>query len=156
MLRLRGTSTYVQGFRKGQRLGRVATFCRSKERGAVQRLEARRRRRVVRGQRALEPFAALTCVASHQPEAGKRAGETLQRLGVALGLEPVQRRTQVVVLALQTIDPLALVCRKVRLGRLGQREEIRGVTAADLFSDLFRRELADRLEHPVAIAGATE
>src|SRR5437763_3404539 len=91
----------------------------------------------------------------HHPELLQRNREPEGELGIAVD-RPVDRRAEVVLLGpddLRPLRPLAL-CGEAR--GLTEREEVLGVAASKRVAlartaELLERELADRLEHPVAL-----
>ena len=99
---------------------------------------------------ALQPLAQVTAELPETPHRGRQA----QRLDDAPGAgAEVERRAQVVVLALEAVQPgTALDAQQVRLGLLGQRQEAGGVAVAHRVrvgagGEPLQRVLADRLQH---------
>jgi hypothetical protein len=71
----------------------------------------------------------------------------------------VQRGAEVVVLRIESIEPLLRVLLHVRLGLFSQRKEVLGVAVVEIPSlsrvrELFGGVLTDRFQHPVTLAGA--
>jgi hypothetical protein len=72
-----------------------------------------------------------------------------------------ESKPDVVELSLESIEPAILLLPQVRLGLLGELEEVLSVPAPDLVGFTARnepveRELADRLVHPVPVVGAAD
>src|SRR5918996_557669 len=88
------------------------------------------------------------------PEAPDRGADPERGLRIPHRLRPVEGCSHVVVVLLETFEPLALrLAHQVRLGLLGQTSRGGGVPAADLVLLARGRqplagELVDRLEHP--------
>ena len=92
------------------------------------------------------------------PEPSERAGEPQCAVRIA-DAQVVERRAQVVVLALQLVETCLVVVPAPRVGSFRDGLEIRGMARADRIGivargELFQRELADGLEHaePFAVA----
>src|SRR5262249_16009916 len=101
----------------------------------------------------IQPGAPLADVATRVPEAPDRRRERQAEAVLATLLCPCQCDAQVIVLALQALDPLSLpLTRQVWLGRLGHLQEIlsmrapraRGIAAR---LQVLKSALANRLEH---------
>ena len=122
----------------------------------TQRFGARGRRRLVRGERALHSSPTLGPEATEVPETGRRCGEAQKQLRLTSLLQPVERGSQVVAIGVEPVDPFGVGLPEMRLCFLRQAQEVLGVPAADILVDSFRCELANGLEHPVAVAGVAE
>ena len=90
-----------------------------------------------------------------EPEPAERARELECTVGV-VRLQPVERRTQVVVVELEPRRPLRLGVEPVLVGLLGERDEELCVAPAELgglrrLVESLERVLADRLEHQEAV-----
>src|SRR5919201_172396 len=131
-----------------------------------ERLRARRRARPVCLERRLEPAPALGYMLLAAPELRERPRQAKRELLLAGLLQPVERGAEVVELGLEPVQPGAAavpvrrraVLQQVRLRLLGESEEVLRVAAAKLLRLARRlqplaRVLADRLQHPEALAG---
>ena len=73
-------------------------------------------------------------------------------------MEPIEGRAEVVELGLQSVEPLLGVARHVRIGLLGERQEVLSVAQTQRMDVARRFEplggvFADGLQHPEALAG---
>ena len=89
------------------------------------------------------------------PESGQSPCQPEGELAFAGGPESLESGTEVVVVALQPIEPGQRVESQVRFGLLGQGQEVLGVAAPKLLGltrlvEALRGVLADRLEHAEA------
>src|SRR5207248_6403169 len=94
---------------------------------------------------------------SSQPESAERADE-LEVAGSVVVVQVVERSAQVVVLCLESSDPGQTAVEALCVGELCKREVIVSVAAVHgvglpLLLQHLVGELADRLEHPEALAG---
>src|SRR5579862_4054233 len=97
---------------------------------------------------------------SRHPEPAERSGELQEADAVAL-LQEVERRAKVVVLLLELSRPAQAGINPIRVGGLTESEVVLGVPAAHrVFFAALSQELAavlaDRLQHPIALAAAAE
>src|SRR5207248_4167886 len=111
----------------------------------------------------LEPAKAFGQEAPRTPDAGQGSGELQNLLRLAPRLEPGEDCTEVVVLALEPVEPGAVTRElvRVRISLLGEREKVVGEAAAERprFAGAFEllgRVFTDRLEHPETIVAVTK
>ena len=100
----------------------------------------------------LEPAPTLAQVPAQVPESPDRADETQDSLVLARRREEGDRRADVVVVELESIEQLAAARRELGFGALGDLEKETGVALAHLFgltrnAQLLCGVLADRFEH---------
>jgi hypothetical protein len=136
----------------GDRLLRLACQCPEPGTGP-QRVRARDTPAIVRREHAVDAADALGVKPSLEPEEPDfpTEGESAPRL--AGRLEPVERGGEIVVLAVEAFEPAIGIAAQVRVGFLRECDEVLRVAAAHLIRNALRGELANRLEHPVALAG---
>ena len=83
-------------------------------------------------QEALQPAPALGQVETALPERPQRASQPQAEVDIAALARPGQRRAQVVVLALQLLQPCGLLCPgQRRRGHLGEPEIVGRVAPPD-------------------------
>ena len=88
---------------------------------------------LVGAERGLELTAPLGAMALHGPEFRQRSGQPQHMLGLARRLQPGESGTEVVVLALQPLEPLlGARAEQVRLGLFRERKEVLRVTPPKL------------------------
>ena len=128
---------------------------------SAERLGTSRRRALIRSERVFDATAAFRPMPLLVPEAPECRDEPHDTVGLADRLEPVHRDAEVVVVELQGIEPLLAAPDpdQIGLGLLGERQEVLGVAPPQRFGSGRLLEplgcvLADRLEHPEAVAPA--
>ncbi|HSC24320.1 MAG TPA: hypothetical protein VLG08_11445 [Casimicrobiaceae bacterium] len=147
----------------GRLCGPVVALLPGQYAGPVERLGARdsvdTRRHL---EKLRQPSAALGEIAANQPESRESARKPQPGFGVAAGPHRMgQSGAHVVVLGLQPIQPLALVAsRQLRLGRLGECEEMREVPGmptllVGMHPRLLRCVRVHGIEQPIAGCGNT-
>ena len=106
-------------------------------------------------EKPLEPAASFTEMTVHEPEPVQGSRQLERRLDIAGALEVVERRSKVVVLGFEAIEPVTRAPKEMREGLLGEPKE--PVRLPRLYLRCLARdleplggELADRLQHPVA------
>ena len=121
------------------------------------------RRLWVRGQsRALEPAAALHDVAVLVQEGLHRSGQTERQLDLPGLVRPGQSRPKVVVLALESTQPVCLLRAEQFVSRtLRECNEPFGMPPKGAFgivahAQVLEREGADRVQHPVTLVQVAE
>ena len=97
---------------------------------AVQRLRTSEGLRLVVRERRLEPAPTLAQVPAQVPESPDRADETQDSLVLARRREEGDRRADVVVVELESIEQLAAARRELGFGALGDLEKEAGVALA--------------------------
>jgi hypothetical protein len=114
----------------------------------------------VASEKTLEAPLGLAFVTSHLPEARDGLREPQCELRLLLGLETIERSTHIVVLCLDSVQPLP-IDSDMRLELPGDRQkpfrvlpgQPSGLTAG---FQLLPSELTNRLEHPVALVRKAE
>src|SRR6266540_5725264 len=128
---------------------------------SIERFGTGRRRTIVAAERILEPTAALRKMALLVPEPRQGSGQPQGKFARACGPEPVESASQIVVLALKPVEPLARIRAQVRLRLLRERQEVLSVALPQPVG--FSRGLeplgcvlTDRLQHPEPLLRVAE
>ena len=109
-----------------------------------------------------EQATAFGPVPARHPVRPDRSRQPKRSVGVRARQQMVERGAEVRVLGGEPVEPLASVpCVQLRAGALAERHVPGGVTVPERarvreLVEPFDRELADRLEHPVAVVAAAQ
>lgn len=120
------------------------------------------RRSIVQAERGLQVPTAFGHVIPRAEELVHCSRQPLGTFAVRGRLEPVESSSQVVVVLLQSIGPVAGIrTQQARLGLFGERQEMVGVAVTQLLGlarllEPFGRVFADCPQHPEALVGLAE